>query len=87
MPRVALGAKAIARAATPWLLVADVVQLGTEVAASNMGADPDNAEMVGRGVGLLGSVGIGAAVGGPIGAGVGFGLWLFGEVIGSVFSS
>jgi len=69
-----LGAKPIARAATPWLFVADAMQLGTEVAASNMGADPDNAEMVGRGVGLLGSVGIGAAVGGPVGAGVGIGV-------------
>jgi len=81
-----LGAKAIGRAATPWLLFADVAQLATEVAASNSGADPKTAEMLGQGVGLVGSVGIGAAVGGPIGAGVGFCLWLFGEAVGSVVS-
>jgi len=81
-----LAAKAIARVATPWLFVADAVQLGTEVAVSNSGADPDKAEMIGRGAGLVASVGIGGAVGGPVGAGVGFGLWLFGEMVGAIFS-
>jgi len=82
-----LGAKGMTRAATPWLLLADLAQLGTEIAASNTGADPKSAELVGQGVGLVGSVGIGAAVGGPMGAGVGFGLWLFGEAVGSLGSS
>jgi len=81
-----LAAKAVARAATPWLFVADAAQLLTEVAVANSGADPKKAEIVGRGVGLAGSVGIGAAVAGLPGAGVALGLWLLGEAFGAIFT-
>jgi hypothetical protein len=77
-----LVAKQVGRVATPWLLVADAAQFATEVAMNKSGADPESAKTVGRGVGCASSVVIGAAVGGPIGAGVALGLWFFGEVIG-----
>lgn len=77
--------KVIARGATPWLLAADAAQLGTELAAANLGAAPHAAEKAGRGVGLVGSVAIGAATAGPVGAGVGLGLWVVGEVAGRRF--
>ncbi|MCA9240366.1 MAG: lecithin retinol acyltransferase family protein [Planctomycetales bacterium] len=75
----ALGATAVARSATPWLLAADALQLGVEVAACNRGLPPGRANWAGRGAGLLGSVGIAAAAGGHIGAGIGLGCWLAGE--------
>jgi len=80
-----VGAKALARAATPWLFVADALQLATEfVATTHGGMEPKSAETVGRSVGGLGSVGIGAAVGGPLGAAVGLAIWGFGELIGGL---
>lgn len=77
------GVRAIGRVATPWLVMADVAQLGTEFVAAKLGADPERAEEVGRGAGLAGSVGIGGLVGGPLGAGVGLGLWALGETVSS----
>ena len=85
----ALGKQAgrtIARtAASPWLLGADVAQLGAEKVARGLDCDEQTARTVGRGTGLLASVGIGAAVGGPIGAAAGAGVWVVGEAIGSLF--
>ncbi|MCS6851022.1 MAG: lecithin retinol acyltransferase family protein [Gemmataceae bacterium] len=85
-PASRAAAKSIARAATPWLLLGDALQLGTEVLASTHGADPDDAALIGRGVGLASSATIGFACGGPVGALVGVGLWGFGEFVGSLFS-
>jgi hypothetical protein len=88
---VKCGTKLLAKQATrltnPSVLLADGIQLVTELVVMNkVGASPESAKTVGRGVGCVSSVAIGAAVGGPIGAGVGFGLWLFGEAIGELFS-
>lgn len=70
------------RSASPALLAADVAQFGTETYLSHRGVKPETADAVGMGVGLTGSVAIGAALGGPIGACVGAGIWAAGEAIG-----
>ncbi len=77
-----LASKTVVRAASPWLLVADAAQLGAEVALSQRGADPEEAERTGQVVGLGASVGIGAMAAGPVGACAGAGLWLVGELAG-----
>ncbi len=77
-----LASKTVMRAATPWLLVADAAQLGAEVALSQRGADPEEAERTGQVVGLGASVGIGALAAGPVGACAGAGLWFVGEIAG-----
>ena len=74
-------AKTLTNVASPWLLVADAAQLSTEVLASNMGISDEDAKRTGQVVGFSTSVGIGAAVAGPIGAGVGFAFWTLGEVV------
>jgi hypothetical protein len=82
-----LGAKAITRAPTPWLLLADAAQIFTEVTASQLGAKPANAQQLGRTVGLAGSATIGGVVAGLPGAGVAVVMWAACEVIGWLFSS
>lgn len=82
-----IGVKSVARGATPWLLVADGVQFVAEVAATTHGGmDPEEARRTGQAVGLAASVGIGAAVGGPVGALAAGGVWFIGELIGHLFS-
>jgi len=78
-------AKTFARAATPWFLLADAAQFGTEVVATKLGANDARAETSGQVVGMGASVGIGAAVAGPAGAAAGLGLWVVGEVAGKCF--
>lgn len=73
-------------AASPWLLVADGLQLAAETCAARCGADPEEARSVGRGAGMLGSAAIGLAVAGPLGAGVSIGLWLLGEGVAACIS-
>jgi len=74
--------KAVTRAATPLLFVSDAAQLAVELGTSRLGATPKNAEIAGRATGCASSVGIGALVGGPIGAAVGLGIWALGEAVG-----
>ena len=62
--------------------MADAAQLGTEIAMSQRGTDPERAESTGRAVGLATSVGIGILAAGPMGAATGGGLWLVGELVG-----
>lgn len=82
-----IGVKSAARVATPWLLVADGVQLVTELAATTHGGmDPEEARQTGQAAGLAASVAIGTAVGGPAGALVAGGIWFLGELIGELFS-
>jgi hypothetical protein len=81
------GLKAIGRSVTPWLLASDALQVVTEMAAAGVGAPPEKAKNAGRCVGCASSVGIGFLAGGPVGAGVGFGLWIFGECVGLSFIS
>ncbi len=78
--------KTMTRGVTPWLLVADGVQFATELATAHMGAGEKDAETAGQIVGAGTSVGIGAAVAGPIGAMVGVGLWAAGETVGKEVS-
>jgi hypothetical protein len=79
-------AKTVARtAASPWLLVADGAELGTEKLCQCFDVEPQTARRAGKAVGLATSVGVGAAVGGPVGAGVGAAVWGIGEVIGKIF--
>lgn len=66
--------------------MADALRLGAELIAANAGEDPNEAQIVGRGEGAVGSIGIGFAVAGRLGAGLSFGIWLFGEVMGSIES-
>ena len=77
-----LASKTVVRAASPWLLVADAAQLGAEVALTQRGTEPEEAERAGQIVGLGASVGIGALAAGPVGACAGAGLWLAGELAG-----
>ena len=77
-----IATKAATRAATPWLIVSDIAQAGTEIVSSNIGVNESGAEVAGQTVGAVTSIGIGALAGGPIGAAVGAGVWLFGEIIG-----
>jgi hypothetical protein len=76
---VTLAGRSLVRSASPALLIADAAQLGTEVFLSQRGLDPKQVENAGAGVGLAGSVAIGAALGGPVGGCVGAGLWAIGE--------
>ncbi len=75
-------AKAFARCASGWLIAADAAQLGAEIAMSQYGAKPRQAENAGQAVGLAASVGIGGVVAGPVGAASGGALWLVGELAG-----
>ena len=77
-----LVSKTVVRASSPLLLVADAAQLGTEVALSQRGTDPEEAKRSGQVVGLGASVGIGALAAGPVGACAGAGLWIAGELAG-----
>ena len=77
-----LAARTVMRAASPWLLIADIAQLGTEMAVSQCGTDKEQAERTAQVVGLGASVGIGAAVAGPFGLIAGAGLWFVGELAG-----
>lgn len=77
-----LTARTAARVVSPWLLVADIAQLGTEVVVSHRGADQDTAERTAQRVGLGASAGIGALAAGPLGALAGVGLWITGELVG-----
>nr|VFK50279.1 MAG: Lecithin retinol acyltransferase [Candidatus Kentron sp. TUN]VFK51389.1 MAG: Lecithin retinol acyltransferase [Candidatus Kentron sp. TUN]VFK58042.1 MAG: Lecithin retinol acyltransferase [Candidatus Kentron sp. TUN] len=79
--------KTMTRGVTPWLLVADGAQLATEFVTTQMGVREEKAETAGQIVGVGTSVGIGTAMGGPIGALVGVGLWAVGEVVGKRISS
>ncbi|MCS7168588.1 MAG: lecithin retinol acyltransferase family protein [Gemmatales bacterium] len=79
--------KQAARVATPSLIAADVVQLGVEIAACNSGIHPSRAALLGRGAGLITSVGIGAAVGGLPGAIVAGAVWAIGELFGELICS
>jgi hypothetical protein len=81
-----LASKRLAKSATPWLMLADVAQLGTEVAASNRGFNSRQSQQAGQAVGLGASAGIGALTAGPPGALVGVGMWAFGELAGSVLT-
>lgn len=77
----------LAKSATPWLIVADVAQLGTEVTASSRGVEPTQALRAGQVVGLSASIGIGAIAAGPLGAIAGAGFWAVGEVAGKMSSN
>ncbi|MCS7305036.1 MAG: lecithin retinol acyltransferase family protein [Thermoguttaceae bacterium] len=81
-----LGVRGIRDVATPWMLVADLAQLGTETISRSAGDMPEEAQAAGRLVGLGSSAAIGWMVGGPMGALVGGGLWLLGEVAAAFFS-
>ena len=81
-----LASRRLSKTATPWLVLADVAQLGSEVAASNRGLNSRQSQQVGRAVGLGTSIGIGALAGGPPGVLFGVGMWAFGEAAGSVFT-
>ncbi len=83
---VKVGAKGLARGiANPWLLAADGVDLGVRKACENLDMDKDTAKIVGKGSGLAASIGIGTAVGGPVGAVAGLALWGIGEGISKLF--
>jgi len=78
--------KQVARAAaSPWLLAADVAQFGAHQAALAMDCDEQTAKKVSRGMGLATSVGVDAAVGGPVGAAADVGLWAVGELADALF--
>lgn len=77
-----LTGKAALKGLNPALLVVDVAQLGTELLMHHRGHDPDKAADLGTRVGLVGSVAVGAAVAGPVGACVSLGVWAAGEFLG-----
>lgn len=66
----------------PALLVVDVAQVGTELLMHHRGHDPDKASELGTRVGVVGSVAVGAAFAGPVGACVSLGVWAAGEFLG-----
>ncbi|MEL7497169.1 MAG: lecithin retinol acyltransferase family protein [Planctomycetota bacterium] len=76
----------LAQPKLPWLIAADVAQLGTEIAASNRGMQQQQAQRLGQAAGLSTSAGIGAVAGGPLGAAAGVGVWALGEWIGQRFA-
>ena len=78
------GAQAATRACTPWLLVADVAQLAVEYQQLRSGVSTEKSTASARATGLAASLAIGAAVAGPMGAGVGGATWLGGELLGCV---
>ncbi|GIX05539.1 MAG: hypothetical protein KatS3mg114_1408 [Planctomycetaceae bacterium] len=83
-----MGVKSLAEVATPWLFVADALQMTTELMVMNQGqADETEAVWIGRSVGCLSSVLMGGAVGGPVGAVASFCLWGLGEMVGEVCTS
>lgn len=73
--------------ALPFMIAADVAQLGAEVAASHHGSSPLEAKRIGQACGLGTSVGVGAMAGGPLGAAAGAGLWAAGEAIARLATS
>ena len=70
-----IGLRGLSRGAMPWLLAAEGAQLVAELAASQVNPhSPEKAEQLGRRVGLVASIGVGAmtgTVGGPVGVAVG----------------
>ncbi len=79
-----IGVKRALRGASPWILVADVVQWATEAGGHHLGlTDPEQRRQAGRAVGGMTAIGIGA-VGGPIGVAVAGSIWAIGEVAGEV---
>ncbi len=78
--------KALTRMASPWLFAPDGLQIVTSLGLSQLGVDEKTAEAAGKGVGFAGSVGVGAALGSPLGppgilagGAIGGGFWLVGE--------
>ena len=70
-----IGLKGLTRGAMPWLLAAEGAQLVTELTAARVNPhSPEKAEQLGRRVGLVASIGVGAltgTMGGPVGVAVG----------------
>lgn len=80
-------AKGFAKGATSnWLIVGDVVQLGTGAIVSYAGGGKVMSEVVSSVSGLATNVGIGFATGGPLGAGGGAAVWIVGKVVSITFS-
>ena len=77
-----VGSKMATRFAAPAALAGDAVQLSAEVLAIRNGKDQQATREIGRRSGALASSGVGFMLGGPTGAAIGFGSWLFGEVVG-----
>lgn len=67
---------ALRRSLTLPLIIADVVQTGTELVAIKNGKSKDESEQMGNRAGAVTSAGIGLATAGPVGAATGFGLWM-----------
>lgn len=80
----AAGKSVLRAASSPWLLAADAGELATEAVLTRAGCDATTTKVVSKGVGLGGSVAIGAAVAGPVGAAAGAALWGVGELVGSL---
>jgi hypothetical protein len=70
-----MGIRSLTRSATPWLLAAEGAQLVTELTAAQIKPHaPEQAEKLGRRVGLVASMGVGALTGtiaGPVGVAIG----------------
>lgn len=81
-----VGSKIATRFAAPAALAGDAVQLSAEVIAIRSGKDKEETRSIGRRSGALASSGVGFVLGGPAGAAVGFGGWLFGEVVSEAVS-
>ena len=77
-----VAAKIASRYGLTAALAGDAVQLSAEVISIKSGKDQAQTKDIGRKSGALASGGIGYMLGGPAGAAVGFGSWLFGEVVG-----
>lgn len=79
-------AKTVTRTlASPWLLVGDVVEFGTEKAARALDCDETTVTVVSKGAGLVTCLGAGAAAAGPPGILVGAGLWAAGQAFDFLF--
>lgn len=74
--------KSLLRSVSPALLAVDAAQLGTELWLTHRGVPAQRAEAAGASVGLVGSLAVGTALAGPVGACVGVALWAAGEIVG-----
>jgi len=81
-----LTGKSLFRSVSPALLAVDAAQFGVEMLLSHRGVPTDKVEAAGASIGFVGSLAVGSAIAGPVGAGVSVGLWAIGEMVGRYVS-
>ncbi|MFT7633012.1 MAG: hypothetical protein ACI87E_004067 [Mariniblastus sp.] len=81
--RVKFAGLCLSRSAMLAATAADTVQATAELVATRAGKTQAQTERIGHRVGFVSSAALGLALGGPVSAATGVGIWAFGQVIAS----